>query len=203
MAFCAWCGNEVAAVSDAACARCGNPTNGAQRVRLALAGGSNSDRLAIRIVAGVVVLVVVVGILAAMIVPGMLTAMRRVRPQRTMAHIRAVATAVEAYGREKNELPRGTSVAELSSVLSPTYAPSTLPALDDWGTAMRYECWPKHGRCTSYAIGSAGADKAWQHESLQEYQTGFLPTVTTDPDADLVFTNGSFVQYPELVLKTR
>jgi general secretion pathway protein G len=193
MAYCAWCGNQVPQVSYAACPRCGNPTNGAQRVAPAATGGTNTALLVVGIAVGALVLVAIVGILAAIAIPNLLTATQRSKQKRTMADLRSVATALEAYATDKNEYPRATYVTELSSELSPTYI-RNVPPLDGWGTAMKYECWPASGPCREYAIGSAGADKTWERDSLREYQAG---SPTTNFNADLVFSNGKFVQYPE------
>ena len=62
MAFCAWCGNHVQQVSYAACPRCGNPTNGAQRT--AGAGSDRSIGIIIGLLVGGLVVVAIVGTLA-------------------------------------------------------------------------------------------------------------------------------------------
>ena len=191
MAFCAWCGNQVNQVSYAACPRCGNPTNGSQRV-----AGTESNTKTAGIIIGVIVggfvIIAVIGILAAIAIPNLLTAMQRSKQKRTMADMRSAAIAIEEYATEKNAYPDASSyLAELSSKLTPTYA-KTLPEVDGWGTALRYECWPK-GACEHYAIGSAGADKVFEQESLQDY----ADTRTSKFDSDLVWTDGKFLQYPE------
>ena len=92
MAFCAWCGNHVAEVSYASCPRCGNPTNGAQRVA---AGGSGSQAagLIVGLVIGGIALIAIIGILAAIAIPNLLTALQRSRQKRTMADIRTLASS--------------------------------------------------------------------------------------------------------------
>jgi type II secretory pathway pseudopilin PulG len=187
MAFCAWCGNQVTEVSYAACPRCGNPTNGSQRV--AGSDGSKSAGIVIGIIVGGLVLVAIVGILAAIAIPNFLTALQRSRQKRSMADMRSVGTAVEAYASDKKVFPEAT---ELSSTLVPTYI-RQVPAVDGWGTAYRYECWPSGG-CLHYAIVSAGADKTFEHDSAQEYAAD---TKTSDFDNDIVYANGLFAQYPE------
>ena len=190
MAFCAWCGNHVPEVSYAACPRCGNPTNGSQRV--AGGDGSKSAGIVIGIIAGGLVLVAIVGILAAIAIPNFLTAMQRAKQKRSMADVRSLATALESYAVDEDRYPEAASVGDLSAALAPKYI-KQVPALDGWGTALRYECWPAGG-CANYAIGSAGADKVFEQESLQEYAPD---TQTSAFDADIVFANGKFVQYPE------
>lgn len=187
MAFCAWCGNQVTDVSYAACPRCGNPTNGSQRV--AGSEGSKSAGIIIGVIVGGLVLVAVIGILAAIAIPNLLTALQRSRQKRSMADMRTIATAVEEYATDESRYPEQS---ELSSALVPKYVKS-IPTLDGWETQLRYECWPA-GACQNYAFGSAGADKTFEHESLQEYGPDIK---TTDFDNDIVFSNGKFVQYPE------
>lgn len=187
MAFCAWCGNQVTDVSYAACPRCGNPTNGSQRV--AGGGGSSSAGIIVGIIAGLLLLVAIAGILAAIAIPNFLTALQRSRQKRSMADLRSIAVAAESYATDENRYPEP---AELSSALVPKYL-AALPTRDGWETELRYECWPA-GACQNYALASAGADKTFEHESLQEYGPD---TKTTDFDNDIVFSKGSFVQYPE------
>jgi type II secretory pathway pseudopilin PulG len=182
-------------VSYATCPRCGNPTNGAQRVAAAGgAGSTNTAGLVIGLVIGGVVLVAVLGILAAIAIPNLLTAMQRSKQKRTMADMRTVLTAVEAYASDKNgAYPKGGQyVAELESQLTPTYA-RKLPAVDGWGMALKYECSPSPEQCEKYAIGSAGSDQQWEHESLFEYSEA----ATGNFAADLVIAGGQFVQHPE------
>lgn len=190
MAFCAWCGNFVDEVSYAPCPRCGNPSNGAPRA--AGAGGAKTAATIIAVLVGGLGAVAVIGILAAIAIPNMMTAMQRAKQKRTMADMRSVATALEAYGTDKNEYPQARTLDELSSALAPTYV-REVPRLDGWETELRYECWGEE-KCTNYALGAAGADKLWENESLQQYTP---ETKTGDFDCDIVFANGNFVQYPE------
>jgi len=191
MAFCAWCGNQVNQVSYAPCPRCGNPTNGSQRVP-GTDGSTKTAGIIIGVIVGGLVIVAVIGILAAIAIPNLLTALQRSRQKRSMADMRTIATALEAYVTDENKIPDGSSVADLSTALMPKYV-KTLPSVDGWGTPLRYECWPT-GACEHYAIASAGADKVFEHESLQEYAED---TKTSQFDADIIYSNGKFLQYPE------
>jgi type II secretory pathway pseudopilin PulG len=185
MAFCAWCGNQVPQVSYALCPRCGNPSNGAQRVAGADSGGKAAG-LIIGLVVGGLFLIAILGIIAAIAIPNMMTAMQRSKQKRSMADIRSIATATEAYAIDKDVYPASTAE------LAPKYM-ATVPSLDGWATPLKYECWPE-GACTTYAIGSAGKDKVFERESLQEYMPD---TKTTDFNNDIVYSNGKFLQYPE------
>lgn len=190
MAYCAWCGTHLAEVSYAPCPRCGNPSNGAPRP--ATRGGGNTAGLVIGLVVGGIVLIAVLGIVAAIAIPNFVSATQRAKQKRTMADIRSLAIAVEAYSVDNRAYPQASSAAELSASLSPKYI-KTVPALDGWGTPLRYECWPA-GQCEHYAIGSGGKDKTFEHAGLQDY----VPDTRTQTfDSDVVYADGKFVQYPE------
>lgn len=189
MAFCAWCGTQVDAVSYAACPGCRNPTNGSQRV-VRNEGAKNAGMI-VGLILCLLVLVAVIGILAAIAIPNFVTAKNRAMQKRTMADMRSIATAIESYATVENAYPE-KPMSELAGVLVPKYLPS-MPTHDAWGTELRYECWPT-GECRNYAIGSAGADKVFEHGSAMEYEGN---TKTTAFDNDILFTNGSFAQYPE------
>ncbi len=192
--FCAWCGHEVATVSYAPCTRCGKPSNGAQTV-LTSGSGSNPAVVVIAVIFGVLVVVAIIGILAAIAIPNLLTAMQRSKQKRTMADMRTIAVAVEAYATDNNAYPDVTSVDELKPLLIPKYAHS-LADRDGWETAIRYQCGEKtDDRCSRYLIGSAGKDRIFEHQDLMEY--GTTPLATTSFDRDLIYSNGEFIQYPE------
>jgi type II secretory pathway pseudopilin PulG len=188
LAYCAYCGSHVAEVSFVACASCGNPTNGAP-ARPAASGSPNAAALVIGIAAASLVVVAIIGILAAIAIPNLLTAMQRSRQKRTMADIRTVATALEAYGvdHDREPYPEGSTVAALRTVLQPKYL-KNVPAVDGWTSELRYMPLPERG----YVIISAGADKTFDAETPDQYGGG----VTKHFDCDIVFANGSFVQYP-------
>ncbi|HEX8169215.1 MAG TPA: type II secretion system protein GspG [Thermoanaerobaculia bacterium] len=207
MPFCAHCGSPVADVSSS-CPSCGrqpgiaagippveNMPSVANAPPVQVAPANRASKFALIAIAlgvGCLVLIVIGGILAAIAIPNFLTAMQRSRQKRTMADMRSIATATEAYATDKNEYPHASSLDELASALTPTYM-REVPRLDGWSHLYRYDCWPRDGRCQSYAIASGGKDGAFEHESLQEYTSG---TATEKFDCDIVFSNGSFVQYP-------
>ena len=191
MAFCAWCGNPVAAVSYAACPSCGNPANGAQRV--VRNDGAKAAGLVIGLIVAGLVLVAFLGILAAIAIPNFLTAKQRAMQKRTMSDMRDVSVALQSFAADEGggSYPHGTSVGQLSPNIEPDHG-KNLPRVDAWGTPFLYECWPSD-ECTSFALASAGKDRSFQHSSLQEYPTG----MTTTFEDDIVLVDGKFVQYPE------
>ena len=193
MPYCAYCGTQVASLSYAPCPACGSPTNGAPRPTVQ--SGSNTAVIVVVVLVVGLIVVAIIGILAAIAIPNLLTAMQRSKQKRTMADIRSVAVAAEAYATDKREYPKAASVGGLEPALSPTYI-QTLPTKDGWGNDFRYECWNESDgtACQSYAIGSAGKDGLFEHESLRDYESG---GATEKFDSDIVFTNGAFVQYPK------
>ena len=178
MAFCAWCGNQVAQVSYVPCTRCGNLTNGAQR---AVGGKTNPAVVILLVVFGGLFAVAVIGILAAIAIPNFLTAKQRAMQKRTMADMRSIGTDIEAYASEKDKYPQAAEVPAIAPLLK----------ADAWGTPMRYQ---ELEGSAGYVLGSAGADKTFEHESLTEYAPG---TKTQHFDCDILYANGQFVQYPE------
>lgn len=199
MQYCAYCGNAVEAVSYAPCPRCGNPSNGAPRP-VASAKGTNTALIVVIVVVGGMVIVAVIGILAAIAVPNLLMARQRASQKRTMADIRSLSTAVEAYSTDKNEYPKGSTAIDLAAVLAPTYI-KTVPTLDGWGHAIKYTCLkdattPDSDKCAGYAIASAGKDGLFELPSLED-AAAQAPRPTGNFDCDIVYSNGKFIEYPE------
>ena len=193
MPFCAYCGTSVNAVSYMPCPSCGNPMNGAPRPAAKATSGSSAAVITLVIIGGLLVVVMIIGILSAIAIPNLLTAMQRSKQKRTMADVRTIATAAEAYATDHNAYPDVKDLNALSRELVPTYVRMSV-AVDGWGHPMRYESWSSDGkRIDSYAIGSGAKDGAFSHESLRQYEPG----ATTNFNDDIIFSNGSFVRYPE------
>ena len=191
MPFCAYCGQQVAAVSYAPCPRCANPTNGAPRPVVVPAQTDRKVLVIVGVLAAVLLIVPITGIIAAIAIPNLLTAMPRSRQKRTMADMRSVAVAAEAYALDHKDYPKDGTM----DVLMPTYV-RVLPRVDGWGHPFRFECWSTTGeeKCDAFAIASSGKDGAFERSSLKEYPSG---QATTNFNADIVFASGSFIQYPQ------
>ena len=180
MAFCAYCGSQVAEVSYQACPSCGNPTNGAPRPQLG-SGGTNAAIIAVVVVVLAILALPVMGIIAAIAIPNVLTGVERSKQKRTMADMRTIGQELERHRATNGSYPE--NLTGLSIVTN-----------DGWGYPMRYECIPDPERpCAGYAIVSAGKDKDFEYEAVDEYSNDG----TTSFNCDIVFANGSFVQYPE------
>ncbi len=142
------------------------------------------------------IVVAIIGILAAIAIPNLLTAMQRSRQKRTMADMRTIATAWEARATDVNQysaagisFPAATApITALSTLLSPTYV-KQLPVYDGWSSVFL-----QGSTTSSYAVKSIGADKTDNTASL----TSAASAITTGNfDCDIIYSDGTFVQYPE------
>lgn len=144
------------------------------------------------------IVVAIIGILAAIAIPNLLTAMQRSKQKRTMADMRAIATAWEARATDQNSYSAAgatftwpTNTVAFSTLLgniSPTYM-KALPQNDGWSNPYGYAT-DKATSAQVYGIRSGGKDKAFQGTT---YTVGGTNTF----DCDIVYSNGSFMQYPE------
>jgi type II secretion system protein G len=144
------------------------------------------------------IVVAIIGILAAIAIPNLLTAMQRAKQKRTMADMRTIATAWEARATDVNKysaagaLPgiptSAMSNATLGSMLQPTYV-KVLPIHDGWGNNWKYFVDTTTGNAQQYAIVSYGRDGVADGSST--------PGATTNFDCDIVYSQGTFICYPE------
>jgi type II secretion system protein G len=135
------------------------------------------------------IVVAIIGIIAAIAIPNLLNAIQRGKQKRTMADMRAVGTAVEAYAVDNNYYPAaGSPVSSISTLLEPRYI-KKLPTQDAWNGQYEYE---SAGGTTAqeYTIASYGKDNA-------AGPTTFVATKTTNFNNDIVFSQGVFVTFPE------
>lgn len=118
--------------------------------------------------------------------------------RRTMGDIRSLATAVESYAVDLNRYPpsgssdgtiaagRGARIDRtLAGYISPTYIRQA-PLSDGWNSWFIYEC---DTEGSYYQFQSAGRDG--------RLQTSQAVGETTDPNADLIYQNGQFLQWPK------
>ncbi len=146
------------------------------------------------------IVIAIIGILAAIAIPNLLNALQRGKQKRTMADIRNLATAIESYNVDNNVYPNAIAcdfggIATMAAVkttsftlLKPTYI-AVPPTVDGWNKALSYGT-GTNGQ--SYALASKGRDG--------DGTAITLPTVcgtTTDFNSDIVYTNGTFVLYPD------
>ena len=142
------------------------------------------------------IVIAIIGILAAIAIPNLLNAVQRGKQKRTMADMRALATAIEAYAVDNNLYPTATCTGGLVTtgdvainissfgLLTPTYI-STPPRQDGWGHFIQYTVTTTGSQ---YLIRSLGRDNV-----VQALTCG----TTTDFNDDIAYSNGSFIQWPE------
>ena len=151
------------------------------------------------------IVVAIIGILAAIAIPNLLTAMQRSKQKRTMADMRSIATAWEAYATDNNSYNaagqsttstldwsafQSFTYASLSSLISPTYIRNT-PQNDGWNRGYEYAIdTSTAGRAQEYAIRSLGKDGVAEG-------TSYTPGPTNVFECDIVYSMGAFVAYPE------
>ena len=142
------------------------------------------------------IVIAIIGILAAIAIPNLLNAVQRGKQKRSMSDMRALATAVEAYAVDNNNYPvaacggsvftaAGTALTTNSfSNLSPTYI-AQAPLKDGWQHFYTYNL---SSDSQAYNIISLG-------------RNGTAGTIncgtTTNFNDDIVYSNGTFLQWPE------
>jgi type II secretory pathway pseudopilin PulG len=140
--------------------------------------------------------IALIGIIAAIAIPNLLSAIQRSKQKRTMADMRSIAVACEAYGTDNKAYPNVSSFEELIPKLEPKYL-KTVPRLDAWQNGFKYRAWnneedesegpgPYH-----YIIISHGKDGRQDSEDYTK------ETVTSNFNNDIVFSDGIFLVYPE------
>ncbi len=160
------------------------------------------------------IVVAIIGILAAIAIPNLLTAMQRSKQKRTMADIRTLATGWEARATDVNKYnaagvitaitacSNNITPGELSGALSPTYI-KLMPAKDGWGNPLLFmadQAWNVASPSQAYLIWSAAKDGTTAvptGPTAAGFQASPAGGATTNFNNDIIYGNGSFVQYPE------
>ena len=134
------------------------------------------------------IVVAIIGIIAVLAFPNLIAAIQRSRQSRSVADIRMISQGIESYQTDHSFYPvvdNGT-VSELTGPLE-IYI-RNFNHLDGWGEPVFYD-----SDGTSYTVISFGANRA----SNIPYVGG----PTDSFDADIVFVDGAFLQWPEGVQK--
>ena len=111
--------------------------------------------------------------------------------KRTIADMRTLATAVEAYATDHNNYPK-VSFEELEQMISPVYI-KYVPTLDAWLTSFFYIA----DGGDHYRFVSAGADGTFEAASRNLGPTPSKEEAVKDLNADIIYQDGLFIQYPE------
>ena len=137
------------------------------------------------------IVVAIIGIIAAIAIPNLLNAINRGRQKRSMADLRTVGTAVEAYAVDMAFYPTAVSGpfdTDWFGYLEPTYV-KTVPRADGWRTSFN-----KISESRFYTLGSAARDRVFENNLAWDDYNG---RTTQSMDCDIVYSNGSFMSYPE------
>lgn len=138
------------------------------------------------------IVVAIIGIIAAIAIPNLLNAIQRGKQKRSMADMRAIGTAIEAFAVDYNRYPDDASpVSTIATVIEPVYI-KKLPLQDGWETDFNYVSDPD-GAAQSYTLGSSGKDKIFPPDCGQSAYRG----ATTNFNNDICFAQGSFTAFPE------
>ena len=130
------------------------------------------------------IVVAVIGIIVAIAVPNLINSIQRSRQSRTTADIRMISEGIEAYQNDYSFYPvvENGTVADLYDELA-IYI-RNYNELDGWRQPVLYDSDGSH-----YTVISFG----WDGHSTLPY----VPGPTNTFDADIVFVDGSFLQWPE------
>ena len=143
---------------------------------------SSTAAVVVGIAVAALVMVSFTGLMAAIAIPNLLNAIDRGKQKRTMADLRSIATAVEAYATDVNAYPSAASAAELRPFLEPTYI-KTMPVLDGWSNAFEVE-----SSATGYTLYSHGKDGVGGNCDQGE---------TALYNDEICFVDGRFTRYPQ------
>jgi general secretion pathway protein G len=147
------------------------------------------------------IVVMIIGIIAAIAIPNLILTVERAKQKRTMSDIRNLATAWEArsvetgrYNASGAQVPGIDQVVDMNALdtaLAPTYI-RMMPKQDGWGhplEAYTNLSWGNGTAASAYALISPGRDG--------RFATSPTTGATTNFDCDIVYSNGSFLAYPE------
>lgn len=144
------------------------------------------------------VTVAIIGILIAIAVVNYRSAIDRARQRRSMADMRGIATAAEAYAADLDRyppsaaftLPVGLSLPTDNMLVARDYLQPTymrlVPVADGWNSWFLYGTTDE---MTDFALRTAGVGGELEDDPVYG--------VTTDFTNDIILVNGQFVQWPE------
>ena len=138
------------------------------------------------------IVVAIIGILAAITMPHLLNAIDRSRQKRTMADVRYLATALEEYNIDNSFYPsQGTETTVAASTLVAAVEIiyiREVPLRDGWQFDLRFA-----SGTSDYTLGSLAKDGLAGGNLAISGSGG----QTNDFDCDILFSGGTFIQWPE------
>jgi type II secretion system protein G len=148
------------------------------------------------------IVVAIIGIIVAIAIPNLLNAIQRAKQKRTMADMRSIGTATEAYAIDNNRYPPSAAAAYPSGCtttapitgtpgyISPIYIQTT-PINDGWADPFQYAA---NTNGSQYVIVSYGKDNAAEAVTISAGPT-------TSFNCDIIFSNGQFTRFPDGIQK--
>lgn len=144
------------------------------------------------------IVVAIIGIIAAIAIVNMFNAIQRGKQKRSMGDIRTIGTALEAYATDQNFYPAAAAIAlpsglslptitigAISGSINPTYI-RAVPLVDGWNSFFLYGA---SASKSDFALCSTGADGVPEASPVGGATTNF--------NADIIFVDGTFVQFPD------
>jgi len=129
--------------------------------------------------------VAIIGIVTAIAVVNLQSALDKSRQRKTMATMRSVGTAIEAYSNDHSQFPRnGITATELSLALSPQVY-KLVETTDGWGNDLSYASDIDHYTVESYGRDAANGPQDITRATRDEF------------DYDILFSDGQFLNSPE------
>jgi general secretion pathway protein G len=126
---------------------------------------------------------VVIGVIAAIAIPNLMAAIDKGKQKRTMADMRSIGSAVEAYSVDNGRYPVASDASTLALAVSSSGFVKVMPQIDGWDHAYVVS-----SQTTAYTISSVGKDGT---------PSGcVIGTLTTQFTQDICFSHGQFIQYP-------
>jgi type II secretion system protein G len=143
------------------------------------------------------IVIAIIGILAAIAIPNLLNALQRGKQKRTMADMRDLAIAIESYNTDNNFYPTAICVTPSEgspvalgtasfALLKPTYI-AVPPVKDGWQKFLLY----------ANGAGALGQGYTIQSNGRNGSPGTAICGTTTDFNDDIVYTDGTFVEWPE------
>jgi general secretion pathway protein G len=144
------------------------------------------------------IIMAIIAIILLVATANLFAAVERAKQRRTMADLRVLSTAAQAYYIDRNgyppvgaySLPPGLTLATspittVASYLEPTYV-RNLPYADGWHSWFEYNVTRAGNDFVFRSVGRDGRGEA---------NPAYGPT--TSFNSDIILCNGAFIQYPE------
>jgi len=127
------------------------------------------------------IVVAIIGIIASIAIPNLLNAVDKGKQKRTMADMRSIGTAIEAYAVENTVYPTAGSAAAIKALIDPSYI-KEMPAVDGWSRTFVVDA-----TAFTYTIYSQGKDGAGN---------SCTSGTTSTFNDEICFVDGRFQRFP-------